>query len=93
MCRYSHPNVYKYMVLQDFHSPFMKEEQLRKKAKLYLLSNHTILSYRVKFLLLDSLSGFFLLLLNSLSVEIYSYNPTSIHYQTKFFVYNRIFLR
>ena len=73
----------------------MKEERLRKKTKLYLLSNHPILSYSVKFLLLDSLSGFFIVfyLLDSLSVEIYSYNPRSIHYEAKLFVYNRFFFR
>ena len=92
---HSSPNVYKYMVLHDFHSPFMKEERLRKKAKLYPLSNHLILSYPAKFLLLNSLSGFFysFLFLDSLSVEIYSYNLRFIHYQVNLFVYNRIFLR
>ena len=58
-------NVYKYMVLCDFHSPSMKEEQLREKTKLYLLLNHPILSYPAKFLLLNSLLGFFLLFSSS----------------------------
>ena len=59
---HSHQNVYKYMVFHDFHSLSMKEERLRKKAKLYLLSNHSILSHSTKFLLLDSLSCFFIVL-------------------------------
>ena len=36
---HSRPNVYKYMVLYDFHLPSMKEEQLRKKIKLCPLSD------------------------------------------------------
>ena len=42
---HSRLNVYKYMVLHNFHSPSMKEEQLRNKIKLYPISNHFILSY------------------------------------------------
>ena len=92
----SRPNVYKYMVLYDFHSPSMKEERLREKTKLYPLFNQLILSYPAKFLLLNSLSDFFFycfVLLDSLSAEIYSYNSRSIHYQTKLFVYKIIFFR
>ena len=72
---HSHQNAYKYMVLHDFHSPSVKEERLRKKAKLYLLSDHPILSHSTKFILLDSLLA-----------EIYSYNLRSIYDQTKLFV-------
>ena len=50
---HSRPNIYKYMILKDFHPPLMKEEQLRNNAELYLFSDHHILSYLAKFLLLD----------------------------------------
>ena len=72
----------------------MKEERFRKKAKLYPLSDHLILFYLAKFLLLNSLSGFyffifffFLIHYQQKTIHINGY----IHYQAKLFVYNIIF--
>ena len=85
---HSHQNVYKYMALHDFHSPSMKEERLRKKAKSYMLSDHPILSHSIKFILLDSLSCFFLIVFFFLI----HYQQRSIRKTRDLFIIKQIYL-